>query len=249
MPVYYRWNNELLLKCTKQTIATLYQKIIDVIDEADLFVTGDMDFLIHELEKGEYGTGCDFNDVIKIKRVMNQFSKILSSAILRYEQAFPKLPDETKKSLWNFYNELVKHGNELPTHISQEKMNYRSDIPVCYYWKNKEILESTKKIIAPFFNRILDILDKEKIEPNANVDKTINVLENDLYDLTPTQFQAGTPLSLYLHNQRDVHEFSEILKKAIQLYEHDDPTLSAETKELLWDFYHKLLEIRKELPE
>lgn len=248
MQVFYDWNDKLIFQCNKGTIGSIYSMMMKIIREEKIEPNYNVTELLYQLEQGPYGVGCALSDFIKTKRDMYQFSKLLKKAIVRYEQEYPELYEDIKL-LWNFYHTLIEHAPELSTHISKEKMDFRNDIPVYYELKEKEILYSTKKIVAPLLNRILDIIDHKQSELNENVDRAIDELEYGLYSLIPEQSATGIEFGFYLHNQRDIHEFAEILKKAIILYEHDEPRLPQETKSLFWNAYHKFLEIGKELPE
>lgn len=114
MAANYKWGEIRIMRASNGIMGTLYNSIMDVLEQEQLELDACVQLVVNKLELGQYGFGINFADYIKTKSQMAEFIQLLEKAIYQYYIEVPLLCDEVKELLWNFHNELVKCGESLP---------------------------------------------------------------------------------------------------------------------------------------
>ena len=104
---------------------------------------------------------------------------------------------------------------------------------VRYFYNNEQILHIKNSTFETFYLCLLEVMEENQVCPNQNIAKLIEHLEQGGYGI-------GVDISKYLKSKNDLLVFAELIKKAIEKFEINVPTLREDVKRTFWDFHKEL---------
>lgn len=113
MPVRIRLKEKTVFEGKASTLEFLYNNLIELIENRNMKVENSFQNFLNFLYQACFGVGLDIADYLKNKKDLILLAQLLKKATNKYFEEFPYLPKDTRHSVLNFYNELVKYIDEL----------------------------------------------------------------------------------------------------------------------------------------
>ncbi len=113
MATMIHWKNKTILQCSNSIAAGLYECILDVIRDQNLFFNTEISELIERLELCGSGWHINLADYIHSKENLKIFIDLVRKGINKQYEEIQNLPQHTKDFLENFYLGLLEIYNNF----------------------------------------------------------------------------------------------------------------------------------------